>query len=185
MTVLDMGNIHDSESVLLLVAASSRYAESLAWTRARCESYFGPVALASEAFDFTETDYYEATMGAGLKKQFLAFEQGIDPGVLADIKRQTNSWEVEYASLGRHAEPRPLNLDPGYITLAKLVLASTKDFAHRIHLRDGIYGEVTLAYRHKQWQAFEWTYPDYRRADYQRYFSGCRDRLQAMLHSGA
>ena len=78
-------------------------------------------------------------MGTDLKKQFLAFERLIDPAALADIKRQTNDWEAEYAALGRHAEPRPLNLDPGYITPAKLVLASTKDHAHRIYLRDGIY----------------------------------------------
>ena len=100
----------------------------------------------SDAFDFTETDYYTATMGTGLKKQFVAFERLIDPAALADIKRQTNAWEAEYAALGRHAEPRPLNLDPGYITPAKLVLASTKDHAHRLYLRDGIYAEVTLAY---------------------------------------
>ena len=116
-------------------------------------------------------------MGTDLNKQFLAFERLIDPAALADIKRQTNDWEAEYAALGRHAEPRPLNLDPGYITPAKLVLASTKDHAHRIYLRDGIYAEVTLAYRHRQWQPLEWTYPDYRREDYQRFFTRCRDYL--------
>ena len=120
------------------------------WAREQCDQQFGPIALASDAFDFTETDYYAATMGADLKKQFLAFERLIDPAALADIKRQTNEWEAEYAALGRHAEPRPLNLDPGYITPAKLVLASTKDHAHRIYLRDGIYAEVTLAYRQRQ-----------------------------------
>ena len=143
--------------------------------RATARIDHGPIALASDAFDFTETDYYAATMGTDLKKQFLAFERLIDPAMLADIKRQTNEWEVEYAALGRHAEPRPLNLDPGYITPAKLVLASTKDHAHRIYLRDGIYAEVTLAYRQRQWQPLEWTYPDYRRDDYQRFFTRCRE----------
>ena len=78
---------------------------------------------------------------------------------------------------GRHAEPRPLNLDPGYITPAKLVLASTKDHAHRIYLRDGIFAEVTLVYRQRKWQPLEWTYPDYRRDDYQRFFTQCREWL--------
>src|SRR3990172_11972808 len=160
-----MGDIHDPDSVLLLVAASSRYATALDWARARIDRQFGPLALVSDAFDFTETAYYTATMGEGLKKQFVACERPIDPGELARIKRETNAWEAEYAALGRHAEPRPLNLDPGYVTPAKLVLASTKDHAHRLYLRDGIYAEVTLAYRRQQWQPLEWTYPDYRRAD--------------------
>jgi hypothetical protein len=118
-------------------------------------------------------------MGADLKKQFLACERPIDPGELAGIKRRTNEWEAEYAALGRHTEPRPVNLDPGYVTPAKLVLASTKDHAHRIYLQHGIYAEVTLAYSRHQWQAMEWTYPDYRREDYQAYFTQCREYLLA------
>ncbi len=172
-----MGDIQLPAPVLLIIAASSRHEAALAWARERCVAHFGPVVLASEAFDFTESDYYAASMGSGLEKQFLAFERLADPAALADIKRQTNGWEAEYAALGRHAEPRPLNLDPGYITPAKLVLASTKDHAHRLYLRDGIYAEVTLTYRQRQWQPLEWTYPDYRRDDYQRFFAQCRERL--------
>jgi hypothetical protein len=174
-----VGQIHSTAQVLLLIAASSRYAEALHWTRQQCSAHHGPLALASAAFDFTETDYYAATMGSNLKKQFFAFERLIDPATLPDIKRQTNDWEAEYAALGQQPEPRPLNLDPGYITPAKFVLASTKDHAHRLYLRDGIYAEITLAYRHKQWQPLEWTYPDYRRDDYRQFFTQCRDRLLA------
>jgi len=173
-----MGQIQPPSPVLLLLAASSRHAEALQWARELATALFGPTALVSEAFDFTETDYYTATMGTDLKKQFAVFERLVDPAALADIKRQTNAWESEYAALGRHAEPRPLNLDPGYITPAKLVLASTKDHAHRLYLRDGIYAEVTLAYRDRRWQPLEWTYPDYRRDDYQRFFTECRRLLQ-------
>ena len=75
----------------------------------------------------------------------------------------------------------PLNLDPGYVTLAKLVLASTKDHAHRIYLADCIYAEVTLSYRGGAWQPFEWTYPDYRRADFHVFFTRCRELLR---HAG-
>lgn len=172
-----MGLIHEHVPVLLIVAISSRYHEALAWARERMEREFGPLALTSDVFAFTETDYYAATMGTDLKKQFVALEQLIDPGDLADIKRRTNEWEAEYAALGRHPEPRPLNLDPGYITPAKLVLASTKDHAHRVYLRDGIFAEVTLVYRGRRWQPLEWTYPDYRRDDYQEFFTRCRDRV--------
>ena len=170
-----MGDIHAPVPVLLLVAVVSRYQAALDWAREKLSGQFGPIALTSEAFAFTETEYYAPTMGADLKKQFLVFEQLVDPGALADIKRQTNAWEAEYAALGRHQEARPLNLDPGYVTAAKLVLASTKDHAHRIYLRDGIYAEVTLAYRHRQWQPLDWTYPDYRRADFHAFFSRCRE----------
>ena len=172
-----MGAIQLPLPVLLLIAASSRHDHALSWTCSRTATCFGPIAFASTAFDFTETDYYTATMGTGLKKQFLAFERSIDPGALPAIKRQTNKWEAEYAALGQHAEPRPLNLDPGYITPAKLVLASTKDHAHRIYLGDGIFAEVTLSYRAGRWQPLAWTYPDYRRDDYQRFFTDCRRRF--------
>jgi hypothetical protein len=172
-----MGHIHEAAPVLLLVAASSRYEAALDWARSQGESRSGPVVLASERFDFTETDYYTPTMGQGIKKQFLAFERSIDPAELAAIKRQTNEWEAMYAATGQHSEPRPLNLDPGYITPAKLVLASTKDHAHRIYLCQGIYAEITLLFRQRKWQPMEWTYPDYRRDDYQQFFTQCREWL--------
>ena len=174
-----MGQAHPPASVLLLLAASSRYDAALAWGLERSESAFGPAAAVSPAFAFTETDYYLAEMGPDLKKQFWAFALPIDPGRLAAIKLQTNAWELEYAALGVHPEPRPLNLDPGYLTQAKLVLASTKDHAHRIYLGEGIYAEVTLSYRGGEWRAFDWTYPDYRRGDYQQFFTRCRELLRA------
>jgi hypothetical protein len=174
-----MGEPHAPSAVSLLVAASSRYEEALAWGLREAEREFGAVAAVSDAFDFTETNYYAAEMGDALKKQFWAFAAPIDPGRLAAIKLTTNLWEAEYAGLQMHPEPRPLNLDPGYITLAKLVLASTKDHAHRIYLADGIYAEVTLAFRGGAWQPLDWTYPDYRRADFQAFFTKCRDLLRA------
>ena len=172
-----MGHIQPPSHVLLLLAVTSRFDGAIEWARDCAATRFGPIALASPAFGFTETDYYAATMGPDLKKQFVVFEQLLDPALLADIKRQTNAWESEYAAVGRHTEPRPLNLDPGYITPAKLVLASTKDHAHRLYLRDGIYAEVTLSYRDRHWQPLEWTYPDYRREDYQKFFTECRRKL--------
>jgi hypothetical protein len=172
-----MGDIREPAPVLLLVAVSSRYEVALEWARERIEQQHGSLALVSDAFDFTETNYYTATMGDVLKKQFVTCQQFVDPGQFATIKRDTNAWEAEYAALGNHPEPRPLNLDPGYITPAKLVLASTKDHAHRMYLAEGIYAEVTLAFRGKQWQPLDWTYPDYRRADFQEFFSRCRQYL--------
>jgi hypothetical protein len=173
-----MGTPARHSPVLLIVAAISRHAEALDWARRTFESHCGPVALASAAFEFTETDYYLATMGADLKKKFFACERTIDPAQLIDLKLQTNRWEEEFAAQGAFPEPRPLNLDPGYVTLAKLVLASTKDHSHRLYLGRGIYAEITLSYRAGRWQESEWTYPDYRRADFQQFFVECRDYLK-------
>ena len=173
-----MGDIKTPKPALLLIAVSSRYDEALAWTEQRTTGEFGPLRHKSDAFDFTETDYYAATMGTSLKKQFLVFDQLIDPGMLPQIKHATNAMEQEYARQHDHAESRPLNLDPGYLTLAKLVLASTKDHSHRIYMADGIYAEVTLNYRRKGWQSSDWTYPDYQRADFQAFFTLCRQSLR-------
>jgi len=170
-----MGDINDPQSVLLLIAVSSRHEQALAWAERRGCDEFGSLRLKSEAFDFTETDYYQETMGTDLKKQFLTFDALVDPGTLPQIKRLTNAWEQDYAQQYAHVETRPLNLDPGYLTLAKLVLASTKDHAHRIYLDQGIYAEVTLNYRQRGWQSSAWTYPDYQREDFQAFFTACRE----------
>jgi len=170
-----MGEILQPEPVMPIVAAFSQHDDSLAWARERAETAWGQTALVSEAFAFTDTDYYEPTMGPRLKKQFFAFATAVDPSVLIQQKRETNTWEEEYARAADHTETRPLNLDPGYITLGKLVLASTKDHAHRLYLGEGIYAEVTLHFMHGAWRHLEWTFPDYRRADYQAFFLECRE----------
>ena len=179
-----MGEITNPSQVLLLVAVSSCHEEAFTWARQRAAHQFGQLATASTVFDFNETDYYLPTMGPNLKKQFLAYDQLCEPDRLPAIKKMTNDWEAEYAAFCPHSESRPLNLDPGYLTLAKLVLASTKDHAHRIYLNEGIYAEVTLAFRHGAWKKFEWTFPDYQREDYQQFFSQCRDDLRKKLRSG-
>lgn len=179
-----MGDIHTPTPVLLLLCAFSRHDAALDWARERAVATWGPIALESERFAFEETAYYEPTMGVGLKKCFWCFERLVDPGILADVKCRTNDWEAEYATMAGADVPRPLNLDPGYLTLAKLVLASTKDHTHRLYLARGMFAEVTLFYRHRGWQSHEWTFPDYRRADYQAFFSAARAHLHARLRAG-
>ncbi len=176
-----MGDLRYVEPVLPITAAFSRYEAALDWARERMAEAWGPVALVSPTFDFAETDYYLPTMGGPIHIVFWAFERLVDPGTLPEIKLQANAWEAEYTGLGRHPEPRPLNLDPGYLTSAKLVLASTKDHAHRIYLSRGIFAEVTLYFKLGHWQHREFTFPNYRRADYQAFFSQCRDYLRDAL----
>lgn len=173
-----MAAITTPRPVLLILAAFSRYPEAFAWTRRMVEQAWGPIALHSDLFDHRETSYYEATMGPDLKKMFFAFETLADPAELPQWKTQTNAWEAIYQQQARHAEPRPLNLDPGYLTEAKLMLASTKDRDHRIYLRDGIFAENTLYFTKGAWQPRPWTYPDYLRPDYHQFFGRCREYLR-------
>jgi len=176
-----MGQIHESRPALLIMAVFSRYEDALNWSRTQAGQAWSPLALTSDVFDFDDTTYYEKTMGPALKKQLLAFEQLTDAGRLAEIKLETNDWEEAYARTHDWPEPRPLNLDPGYITEAKLVLATTKDRDHRIYLGAGIFAEVTLSYHDRRWQNRPWTYPDYQRPAYHQFFSDCREFLRNKL----
>jgi hypothetical protein len=141
---------------------------------------FGPVDLESDLWSFDETDYYEAEMGPGLKRLFLSFEQPSHPEALAGIKHETNAIEEKIAEQCAALDiPRPVNLDPGYVDLAKLVLATTKDRSHRIYIGQRMYAEVTLHFENGRWQPWPWTYPDYRRAEYHEFFARVRERLVA------
>lgn len=141
---------------------------------------FGPIDRVSDIWPFDQTRYYEPQMGPGLFRQFVAFQRLIDPEDLAVVKLRTNALEADLARQGAGV-PRPVNLDPGYVTLSQLVLASTKPSAHRIYLRQGIYAEVTLQFAHGSWQVLPWTYPDYRQGRYHGYLKEVRQALHHQL----
>lgn len=147
---------------------------------------FGPVEFESAIWLFSQTSYYETEMGPGLKRQFVAFERLIPPDSLARIKRETNEIESQIAeecvALGI---ARPVNLDPGTIDLARLVLATTKDRSHRIYLDQGVYAEVTLHWSEGAWRVWPWTYPDYHDPAYHEFFTRVRTRLSEQLRAGA
>ena len=166
---------------LLVVAAFSRHADALAAARQLLEREFGLAGLAGEPFPFDQTAYYEATMGADLRKQLLAFRDLVAPERLAEIKLRTNALERELASAGGWPEPRPLNLDPGFLALGKFLLATTKDQAHRIYLRDGIYAEVTLRYHAGAFEPWPWTYADYREEQVRTFLRECREYYRRRL----
>ncbi len=118
---------------------------------------FGKISHRTDPVNFTFTDYYNKEMGEGIKRFWIAFSKLIYENSLADIKNTTINIEKEFSLNGK----RTINLDPGYLNLSRLILASTKDFSHRIYLKDGIYGEITLIYRNKTFSVLPWTYPDY------------------------
>jgi hypothetical protein len=133
--------------------------------------HFGAIDLESPILPFDYTDYYQKEIGSGLSRKFVSFKKLIPSQKLASVKILTNKIEEKLSLKGR----RRINIDPGYLTLAKLVLASTKDYSHRIHLSNGIFAEITLCYQNKIFQPREWTYPDYRSAEYLHIFNDIRN----------
>jgi hypothetical protein len=171
------------EPALLVCAIFSGHAEALTWAAEHLARHFGPVGKVSEPFAFVHTKYYEPSMGLGLQKQLLAFEQLTGQDSLPAIKLATNHQETEFAALKAFSEVRPLNIDPGLLTLGKFVLATTKDQAHRIYLERGIYAEVTLRFQDGQFEPWPWTYADYRepavRATLKEFRDYYKDRLRS------
>ncbi|TWU54621.1 hypothetical protein Poly51_33400 [Rubripirellula tenax] len=175
-----MSSIRLVEPVVRLCAIITRYDDAKHWAIERISLHWGDPLAQSDPVAFEAGGFYDTTMGTGLTKTLVAFGDYQDPGGLADWKLQTNQWEAEYASLGRHAEPRPLNLDSGYLSQAKLVLATVKDRDHRIYLHSGIFAEVTLNYVGKKWVHHRWSYPSYRAAEVADFAS--RRRLDLRSH---
>ncbi len=129
---------------------------------------FGDIDFESHPIDFNFTGYYEKEMnakGKGLERKFLSFKNLISPEGLCDIKLYTNRLEKRFSRI-KDKPSRNINLDPGYVTDAKLVLASTKDYFHRIYAAKGIFLELTLYFKKGSFRSFSWTFPDYQTKEY-------------------
>jgi|UniRef100_A0A7C6A8T8 hypothetical protein len=142
------------------------------------EKAFGPIQHKSPIIDFDFTDYYEVEMGKNLLRLWLSFANLVSPENLLAIKLQTMEIEKKFRDANGR---RRINLDPGILTLCNLCLATTKNYYHRIYLGKGIYAEVTLVYRHKNFETLAWTYPDYRTPLALSFFQLVRDSLLATL----
>lgn len=169
-----MGRIQPALAVNLIVGMLSGNEGLFKEVEAELEEELGLIDLTSRIIPFNFTNYYEEDMGRGIVRKFVGFERLIEPGRLAPIKVFTNRLEEDFSKRYPHPN-RPINLDPGYIGGSKLVLASTKDFAHRIFIGEGIYAEVTLRYMGGRFEPLPWTYPDYKTAEYLEFFSRARE----------
>lgn len=138
----------------------------------------GHVALRSEPCRFTHTTYYNKEMGNDLTRQWFVFDRLIDPDMLIHLKHQTNALEKNELN---ERGGRKLNVDPGLLSLSNVVLASTKNYSHRIYCGKGIYAEVTLIYQDKRLKPTEWTYPDYREKNTLEFFCTAREMLKEKL----
>ena len=176
-----MGTLIEQLPVKAIIGVLTAEPAILPTVYERLIEQFGPLDYTSELLPFTSTNYYEAEMGHGIQRQFISFKNLIDARTLADKKLFTNQIEQDFSD--ENTLRRRVNLDVGYICMAKLVLASTKDNAHRIYLSDGIYAEITLRFYRKTFQPWEWTYPDYRSPVYIAIFNHIRTIYREQLNS--
>jgi len=172
-----MGFLKDHAPVKLLIGMITASPELFQMVRPVLTARFGPIDFESPVYDWNHTDYYEDELGTELKRQFLFFKQALSPDALPKIKQFTNELEQRWIRKRDGTSLRKINIDPGYLAPSKLVLATTKDYSHRIYLGDGIYAEVTLVFRGKSFIPLDHTYPDFRSGEYIRLFNKARSLL--------
>jgi len=176
-----MWKLNKPEPVKLIFGILACDAEAMAMAIEAIEARFGKCDMKSRIWPFTHTKYYEKEAGANIIKQFTAVERLISPDKLAGIKHKTNKIEARLAVKINRGLNRPVNIDPGYIEPSKLVLASTKNFSHRIYIGKKMWAEVTLCYNKGTWKWFDYTFPDHREDRYHGFFSKVRQRLNEQL----
>ncbi|MBI5194523.1 MAG: DUF4416 family protein [Nitrospirae bacterium] len=173
-----MGLIRPPEKAKLFTALLGKNKDVFYQVREKLSSNFGPIEFTSPIYNWSHSKYYEKEMGTELQRVFFFFEQPIEQEMLSDVKIMTNEIENLYMNNAGPGNPqRQVNIDPGYLTLAKVVLASTKDYSHRIYIGKGIYAEPTFRYINKTFQPLQTTYPDYRSKEYVAMFNEVRKKL--------
>lgn len=175
-----MGKVRPPQRVKAFVGVLTSLPDILPEVEQRLSALLGPIDLHSETFPFDFTHYYDREMGSPIHRCFLGFSNLIEPEEIAGIKVRTNEIEAALASDFRRVI-RPANLDPGYLEQSKIVLASTKNYYHRLCLSGGIYAEVTLHFEDRGWKPLPWTFPDYQSGRYHAFFTELRNIYRAQL----
>jgi hypothetical protein len=123
---------------------------------------FSKIELVSDIYDFNHSDYYNPEMGDLIFKYFISFDLLINKEDLPNVKKETISIEDEFLIERKGSICRNINIDPGYLTHSKVIVSTSKNYSHRIHLKDGVFAELTYIISKEGWKPLEWTYPDYR-----------------------
>ena len=178
-----MGQVQKVKLVKFIVAILAIDEDALLVARELVTQRLGDVDILSPVWPFTNTKYYAKEMSDNLFRQIVSLTKLGHPDRLIELKLASNSVELDDASNRNRGLRRAINLDPGYITPAKLVLATTKDYSHRVYLGQGIYAEATLHYHAGSWIAWPWTYPDYAVSTYHDFFAQVRSRLLDQLRN--
>jgi hypothetical protein len=151
----------------------------LARTEQELVSLLGNVAARTDPGPFLHTRYYDKEMGEGLLRCFLLFDPMLERDSLPDVKLKTNEIEIAYSIDGK----RTVNIDPGYLSLEQVVLATTKGHAHRLYLGKGIFGDLTLMFADGTFRTLPWTYPDYGSIELIDMFNRWREAYKRRLRS--
>ena len=130
---------------------------------------FGAIDFRTDKIPFSHTEYYNA-IGKNLFKVFLSFKKLIKREHIVNIKLLTNKLEIRLSGKNK----QKINIDPGYLTLSNVYLASCKEFFHRVYLQKGVYLENEYRYVGRQFHSWEWTYPDYKKPEYFEFFHSIR-----------
>jgi hypothetical protein len=147
----------------------------------RLGQQYGGIDTESDYFQFDYTDYYEKQMGGLLRRKFVSFSKLYSPEKLSEIKLQTNKLEEDIRQeLGQ--KRRVVNIDPGFLNASALVMATVKDFAHRIPLQNGIYAHLELLFGRDEVRVLDWTYPDFKTKQYHPYLLEIRRIFLGQLH---
>lgn len=176
-----MGIPKEPTPVKLFCALLSHHEDLFPVLDARLSALFGAIDRATRALPWAVTDYYEEEMGPGLLRRFVSLGSLISPERLPEIKLTTEGLEEEFQWTDGNRKGRKINIDPGYLDAGKIVLASTKGAFHRIYLRYGIYGEVTLWFHDGSFHPLTHTYPDYLWPETLAFFSGLRSLYLGQL----
>jgi hypothetical protein len=171
---------HEPQPVKLIIGMLSSEVSLFDEVKKALIESFGEIDLETGLIDFSHTDYYNDELGYGIKRKFASFASLIQPGEIVKIKHDVTDIEVRYQ---KEDKRRRINLDPGYITLSKLVLVTYKDYSHRVYIGDKVYGEATLKFVDGTFQPFEYTYPDYRSREYIDFFNKVREVYKSQLRN--
>jgi hypothetical protein len=165
-----MGNVNVPDKVKLVISVFSYNATTIEKVRDILNKRFGLIDYESDSLRLV-TNYYEGELGPNLVRQFYAFKKLIKRDRIAEIKLYTNRLENRFKVNNK----RTVNIDPGYLSLGKFILTTTKNQQQRIYLKKGIFAECALRYKNGGFVTWEWTYPDYATEAYRKVLSEIRE----------
>jgi len=165
-----MGNVILPDKVKLVITVFSQDKKIIEKIKHILNKRFGLIDY--ESYDLKLiTNYYEDELGDNLVRQFYAFKKLINRDKIAEIKLYTNRLEDKL----KVNTKRIINIDPGYLSLGKFILATTKNQQQRIYLKNGIFAECALRYKNGGFVTWDWTYPDYATEAYRKVLNEIRE----------